>query len=444
MKPAVTSQAPAGTPTRRDRRRLVAFARTGLLPLGDSVFLSLAVLAVGYSPTVLAYAATVLLILRGTGRHRLRICLRVTEELPQLAAAVALPLPILLAGQGESTRSVILTAVLLVTGRALTYLLVQALRRHGLLNEPALVVGSGTLGIEVAELMQTRPELGLRPLGFVDDLSPAGESTLPLLGRLTELPEILAHHGIRRVIVCFPAASDADLVTLFRATRPRTTDIYLVPRLYELGTAIPAAHRDELWGVPLLLLWRNGNSRIKRTMDLILGTVLLIALTPVLLVLTAAIRIRYGSPALFRQQRVMRSGQVSEIVKLRTLTDPDHDTRWTAPPGQRGALARWLRGTHLDELPQLLTVLSGQMSLVGPRPERPYFATQFEQVIPRYADRQRMPGGMTGWAQVHGLYGDTSMRDRVRFDNHYIEHWSPWLDLIILLRTPFRHRGARP
>jgi lipopolysaccharide/colanic/teichoic acid biosynthesis glycosyltransferase len=130
-------------------------------------------------------------------------------------------------------------------------------------------------------------------------------------------------------------------------------------------------------------------------------------------------------------------GRVVPVIKLRTLTaHDDHDTRWT-PDGHCRPLGRRLRASHLDELPQLINVMRGEMSLVGPRPERPYFAERFGREIPRYEDRSRMLAGLTGWAQVNGLNGDTSIYERARFDNYYVEYWSVWLDLVILARTLF-------
>jgi len=154
-----------------------------------------------------------------------------------------------------------------------------------------------------------------------------------------------------------------------------------------------------------------------------------------MLLLMSGVLLSCGRPVLFRQARVTGSSRTMIITKLRTVAATDPDRRWTVSPADCTALGRWLRATHLDELPQLLNVIRGEMSLVGPRPERPYFTAQFAQAVPRYEDRHRMNGGMTGWAQVHGLTGDTSIHERVRFDNNYIEHWSLWLDLVILLRT---------
>jgi lipopolysaccharide/colanic/teichoic acid biosynthesis glycosyltransferase len=214
----------------------------------------------------------------------------------------------------------------------------------------------------------------------------------------------------------------------------------VIPRLYELGVAVPRAYLDDIWGIPLIPLRRLGHSRagmwLKRLFDVVVAGALLIAAAPVLLVLAAAVRLQTGQSPLFRQVRVTGQDRTASIMKLRTLADHPHpDTSWTAAAQESSVLGRWLRVTHLDELPQLVNVLRGEMSLVGPRPERPYFAEQFSHDIPRYSDRTRMPAGITGWAQVHGLHGDTSMFERARFDNQYIEYWSPWLDVIILART---------
>ncbi len=215
-------------------------------------------------------------------------------------------------------------------------------------------------------------------------------------------------------------------------------DICLVPRLQELGSAVPRGSLDEIWGIPLLPLRHPGRGALvaKRLIDVLGAAILLCLCFPFLLVLGLALRLESSRPALFRQTRVTKAGRPMSIVKLRTLQDHgDSDTTWTVPTGGSTRLGRWLRTSHIDELPQLVNVLRGDMSLVGPRPERPYFAHRFAREIPHYRDRNRMAAGMTGWAQVNGLSGDTSMRDRVRFDNCYVESWSLWLDAVVLART---------
>ncbi|MGH3996505.1 MAG: sugar transferase, partial [Pseudonocardiaceae bacterium] len=263
---------------------------------------------------------------------------------------------------------------------------------------------------------------------------------LPLLGEPAQLVDVVARHGIQRVIVCFPATRDEDLVPLLRAARPLPADVCVVPRLYELGAALPRGYLDELLDIPLVPLRRLGHGRLgaaaKAGFDFVGAAALLVAAAPLLVVLAVAIRCHGGHPALFRQARLTKSGQTMELVKLRSMIEhADSNTRWTVLPEHTTSLGRWLRTSHLDELPQLVNVLRGEMSLVGPRPERPYFASQFAQQIPRYADRHRMRAGITGWAQVHGLHGDTPIADRIRLDNHYIEHWSPWMDMVILIHT---------
>jgi exopolysaccharide biosynthesis polyprenyl glycosylphosphotransferase len=432
------------------RRGPAGLARCALLPVSDGIALTAGTLLAAtmvpapVAPAAAGYVLCVLLVLGVRGRHRLRICLRVSDELPGLVGASALsalPLPLIPASPltaGGLTLFAGACAGLLVLVRAGLYALLRAAHRRGRLVESGLVVGTGTLGVEVAELLRAHPEFGLRPAGFVDSLPPGEKCTLPLLGPLVDLPELIARHRVSRVIVCFPADSDADVVTVLRAARPLPADVCVVPRLYELAASTPEGCRDEVWGVPLIPLRRFGFGRIahtgRRAFDLLVGSVLLVAGAPLLLALALLVLIRDGAPVLFRQERLSEGDRVVRVVKLRTVR-PGVRPAWLVSPQDCSRLGRWLRGTHLDELPQVLNVLSGEMSLVGPRPERPHFAERFAEVVPRYADRRRVRGGMTGWAQVHGLYGDTPIADRTRFDNHYVEHWSLWLDVVILART---------
>ena len=413
------------------------------MPLADVLGLAAAIGLAGAASLVsVGYAAAVLVILAATGQHRLRICLRVADQAGRIVAAAAVPLLILLpwVPDGTAAWQAAWSAALVIAFRIAVSAALRAAHRSGLLTEPALVIGAGTFGAHIGELMRAHPEFGLRPQGYLDEGPPRKDLVLPRLGALADLADVVARHGIRRVIVCYAACKDEDLVTVLRASRPLPADVCVVPRLYELGAAVPRSCLDELWGIPLIPLRRLGHLRtglwLKRIFDTVLAGVLLIAAAPLLLVLAVAIRLQSGQTPLFRQVRDTGNGRSAEILKLRTLSvHGDPDTAWAAHEQQSSVLGRWLRVTHLDELPQLVNVLRGDMSLVGPRPERPHFVKEFGREIVRYSDRSRMPAGITGWAQVHGLNGDTSIVERARFDNQYIEYWSPWLDVVILGRT---------
>ncbi|HBW19344.1 MAG: exopolysaccharide biosynthesis polyprenyl glycosylphosphotransferase [Streptosporangiaceae bacterium] len=432
------------------RGRLAALV---LLPAADLVALTAAAVICGaVSPAAAVYAAGVLVVIALTGQYRLRITLRTSEQAGRILAAAAVPgllllaplaLPWLAPSWPAPQRLAMLalwSAGLLLSCRAAGAAALRAARRRGLVAEAALVVGAGTLSAHLAELMRLHPELGLAPCGLLDDGAPRRDLPVPFLGRTSDLGDVVTRLRIRRVIISYADCKDEDLAALLRRCRSLRADACLVPRLYELGTALPRGCADEIWGIPLIPLRHLGPSaarlRAKRAFDATAAALLLALAAPVLLLLAAAIRLQSGEPALFRQVRVTGCGRQATILKLRTLTTRgDPDTCWTADGPEPGRLGRLLRVTHLDELPQLLNVLRGDMSLVGPRPERPYFADRFSREVPRYADRDRMPAGLTGWAQVHGLNGDISISERVRFDNQYIENWSPWLDAVILART---------
>jgi exopolysaccharide biosynthesis polyprenyl glycosylphosphotransferase len=389
-----------------------------------------------------AYAGAVLVLLVADGQHRLRICRRVADQLPRTVAVAVLPLLAVLpwAGLDGGFALALGCVASLVAARVGACALLKAAHRRGWWHEPTLVIGTGATALRAVHLLHNHPELGLAPRGFLDSRPPQDPADLPLLGEPVELAGVVARHGIQRVIVCFPDSPDKDLVPLLRACRGLPVDVCMVPRCYELGAALPRGYLDELGDLPLIPLRRLGygplGAATKAIFDVVGAAVLLAMCAPVLLALAVAVRLDGGGPALFRQTRVTRSGATMELLKLRSMIHhADSDTRWAVHPEHTTRLGGWLRCTHLDELPQLINVLRGEMSLVGPRPERPYFAARFAQQIPRYGDRHRMRTGLTGWAQVNGLHGDTSIAERIRFDNFYIEHWSPWLDMVILART---------
>jgi len=432
-------------PRRREpaARQASRFAPVLAMPLADAAGLAAAIGVTGRASLLSwVYVLAVLALLAASGQHRLRICLRVADQAGRVLAAAALPLLILLPWMppGAAARLALWSAGLVFAFRIAVSAALRAAHRGGLLTEPALVVGAGTFGAHVGELMREHPELGLRPQGYLDHGPPRRDLALRKLGAPADLADVVARYGIRRVVVCYAECKDEDLVTVVRASRPLRADVCVVPRLYELGAALPRSSLDEIWGIPLIPLRRFGHSAaglwLKRVFDIAVAAGLLLAAAPALLVLSVAIRLQSGRPSLFRQVRITGNGRSAEILKLRTVYDHgDPDTSWTVPAGRCTVLGRWLRATHLDELPQLVNVLRGEMSMVGPRPERAYFAERFGREILRYGDRTRMPAGVTGWAQVHGLHGDTSIFDRARFDNQYIEYWSPWLDVVILART---------
>jgi exopolysaccharide biosynthesis polyprenyl glycosylphosphotransferase len=283
----------------------------------------------------------------------------------------------------------------------------------------------------------------LQPIGFVGPPpTPDGPALpLPLLGPLDALDDIVHRTRARHLVVAFPAAPDAELVATLRRCRQQGRTVFLVPRLFELNVGCVGAEAVD--GLPVVRLPPVATHQwgwlVKRPLDLIGSALILLMLAPLLVGCALAVRHELGrDDVLFRQQRVGWRGRPFWMVKFRSLTpssDVESHTLWTVGDHRLGPVGRLIRRTSLDELPQLINVVRGEMSLVGPRPERPFFVERFRYRYRCYADRLRVPAGITGWAQIHGLRGDTSIEDRARYDNYYIENWSLGLDLKILLRT---------
>jgi exopolysaccharide biosynthesis polyprenyl glycosylphosphotransferase len=329
-------------------------------------------------------------------------------------------------------------------------------RAKGVAGEPALIIGAGRIGTIVERRLLEYPERGLVPVGFVD--FEEADTHAPVLGPPSELAQIIDRTGAQHVIFAYLFRREDVLITLLSVCEQRRVSVSVVPRLAELrSNRVELSH---LGGLPLFHLDRPHPRQlmVKEVLDRSVAALLLICMAPLLLGAALAVKLSSRGPVLFRQPRVGRDGRVFEMLKFRSMRlddvepKPDEGTaadlvraqsnlsQGVGPGGVEGADRRtrvgtFLRSTSLDELPQLLNVLKGDMSLVGPRPERPTFASVFGKDLRRYGDRHRVKSGITGWAQVHGLRGKTSILDRIELDNYYIENWSLWLDFQIFLLT---------
>ena len=293
--------------------------------------------------------------------------------------------------------------------------------------------------MELLRRIDEHPELGIQSVGVVGDAS--AHLPVPVLGSTTELSRVVEDHRISTVIIALPQTSEADLVHMLRSRSGREIDIYTVPPCFTMVSRL-APGSDRIWGIPVNRLstspLERGHYPLKRVLDVVVSVIALVLLSPLLLVVALAVRLEVGPGVLFRQVRVGQGFEPITVIKfrsMRSVAEIDSDTTWSVSTDRIGPVGRFIRASSIDELPQLFNVLRGDMSLVGPRPERPHFVDQYRDDIPTYQHRHRMRMGVTGYAAVHGLRGDTSIEDRAYFDNIYIDNWSLWLDVKIILRT---------
>ena len=412
--------------------------------LADAAGASGAALAIGWDPVGAAVLALVTVAVVGPSSYRARLDLSFLGVAPSLAVRVfvATVTAAGLVGPTATARSAILAAAIMtaavLVARATAVAGIVEARRRRWLATPALLVGDTDDAAELAAILDGQPRYGLVPTG----------TWVPPVGGQQILLDEAVDRVDAEVVIFLPGLlDDHQFLRVVRSRPPGVQAFVALP----LGDLFGAEARDDLdlaWNVPLLRLPRSGadpvDRRLKRLADVVGATIALLALTPVLAVVALAVAVVHGRPVLFRQERVGLGGRPITVTKFRTISwvDGGGDTAETlwhpSLAGDRvsiGRLGRFLRATSLDELPQLFAVLSGSMSLVGPRPERPRFAAHYARRYPHYGSRHRMVPGITGLSQVLGLRGDTSIAERARFDNRYIDRWSFGLDLRILLRT---------
>jgi exopolysaccharide biosynthesis polyprenyl glycosylphosphotransferase len=328
-------------------------------------------------------------------------------------------------------------AVLLALLRVPVYVVLRILRRKEVARQRLLLVGGGVIADAISELADGNADYGLDLVGRAPDLVN------------TDLVAAADEAGATIVLLAFSRASEAREVFEIRRGLAAGLRIMAVPRYFDLINDTRAD--DVLFGVPVQGL---GGKRgvvtpwIKRLFDIALSALGLALVAPFMLVMMPLLKRETGGDLLFKQVRVGKDGESFRLLKLQTMkpvAEATSNTTWTvtANSARLGPIGTFLRKTSLDEVPQLWNILRGEMSFVGPRPERPHFVEQFSQRYPHYGDRHRMPAGLTGLAQIYDLRGDTSIDDRARFDNRYADHWSLWWDIKIMLKTvPKVFKGA--
>ena len=435
----------------------------------DAIALSLAALLAkltstspsGAGASLLLFEALVLTLFFTRGMYKTPIELRMLDEVRSIvpamavAAASAVAISVVVGGSTSTVDGIILAwllaTALVVAGRSSLIASERRARKNGEAGQRTLIVGAGNVGRLVARRLSEHPEIGLRPVGFLDKepLEAGEEAEPPVLGASWDLEQVVAERQIEHVIVAFSTAPEVVLLGLLKRCERLGVGTSVVPRLYEKSTehvtVVP------LGGLPLVTRRvpdpKSWQFTLKHAVDRAGAAFVLLLLAPVLAAVAGGVWISLGRPIFYRAERIGRDGRRFDMLKFRSMLpmsdaernnlviDSEIGTGGNNGLDRRTRFGTFIRRASLDELPQLFNVLAGHMSLVGPRPERSEYVEVYEKTVPRYKDRHRVKSGITGWAQVCGLRGTTSLADRAEWDNYYIENWSYWLDIKIFLLT---------
>lgn len=345
-----------------------------------------------------------------------------------------------------------LATLLTVVERSTLRFLLRELRRKGYNLRYMLLIGAGQVAADMVSRVRLHQELGVQLIGCLsrDGSERRGPGGVPIVGGYGDLERFISRADIDQIVVALPLEDQQILPDIMDQLKDSLLDIKIIPDLYQFASIGGAI--EEFEGLPVISLQGSPldgiNMVSKRGLDLAIASCALLIFSPLMALIAVLVKLTSRGPILFKQERVSFDGSRFKIVKFRTMYQDAEAAGpgWTTPgDGRVTPLGRFLRSTSLDELPQLFNVLRGDMSIVGPRPERPVYIKEFRQRIPRYMLRHKVPAGITGWAQVHGWRGDTSIDKRIEYDLYYIENWSLLLDLKIVFMTVvngFRNRNA--
>ncbi len=337
----------------------------------------------------------------------------------------------------------LLTIALVTAGRLAHGRLRTTLQARGWGRDRVLVVGTGDVARMILHKILGNPGLGYEVVGAVTvNGQPTAAMPAPILGHARDLAELIEKHQVDEVIIALPEATHQDILMLISECERGKATIKVFPDLFQIMAGQMSI--GDLGGLPLLtvrdIALRGWRRAAKRLMDVVGASAALVLLSPLMLLTAILIKLDSPGPVFYVQERMGLDARPFPMLKFRSMRQDAEATGpgWTRPNDPRVTrLGSILRRLNVDELPQLINVLLGEMSLVGPRPERPVYVAQFRRSIPRYMERHREKAGMTGWAQINGLRGDTSIAERTKYDLWYIENWSLLLDIKILIRTLF-------
>ncbi|MBI2954161.1 MAG: undecaprenyl-phosphate glucose phosphotransferase [Chloroflexi bacterium] len=338
-----------------------------------------------------------------------------------------------------------LSLVLVILGRFVHSRFQSLLRAGGIGEDRVLIVGTGEVAKLVLDRMRHSPGLGYRPTGFVSEESgPSSVYGVPVLGLVDETGTLVKEQHIDEVIIAIPTLSHKQLLDIVAQCQKHNVNIKCFPDLFQIMAS--EVNISDLDGLPLVTVrdvaLKGWNLVMKRWVDITVGAIVLVLLSPLMLLVALLIKLTSPhGPAFYTQERVGLDGKPFQVIKFRSMK-PDAEVQTGPVWAQKGdarttRLGRFIRRYSIDELPQFINVLIGEMSIVGPRPERPHFVEQFMQTVPRYYERHNEKAGLTGWAQVNGLRGNTSIEERTAYDLWYVENWTLWLDLKIMIKTLF-------
>ncbi len=379
--------------------------------------------------------------------HRLR---RFREEMVAVAKGTALLVLLVMSTNFarqyhyESRLAMVIFAVATFLGvlvvRRLSWSILGRLRARGYNQSHALVVGTGRLARCTARSLESAAWMGIQTVAYVDDDPIHTHADRPVIGPIADLPRLILEHHIEHVFIALPMNRYADARRVFDALSETTVDVRLVADVPAL-TALSLT-TSNLHGMTFIGLrespYHGLNVVVKRSMDMVLSTIAIAFLAPLMALIALVIKFTSPGPVLYRQERCGLNGLSFSMLKFRTMdvnAEANGPVMTAHNDPRRTRLGAFLRATNLDELPQLFNVFRGDMSLVGPRPERPVFVDKFKKTIPNYMARHAVKCGMTGWAQVNGWRGNSSLRKRVQYDLYYITHWNPLFDIRILVLT---------